>query len=142
MKLEFPAQAWPKLKAALQHIADHPAEFYMPDYILREYWATDSTIRLVEWTTGHKFPECGTVACLAGHIVLQSDPDTDLINARRAIRVLGIDVETYEYSGEFVDEVAEALRQTFVETDIRTYRELCAKLTREFVFPEPLPEPT
>jgi hypothetical protein len=146
-KLTFPAESWPLMRRALQHIAGHPDEFYMGAYVMRTVgggWDQEA----VERNLGHPLPECGTVACLAGRIQLESgEPlDSDSFGARGALLALGLHVPVdfcaFSYDPFSVDPVPRALIDVFTETWIRTYAELREALEARFTFPEPLPEPS
>jgi hypothetical protein len=131
-RIAFPEHAWPLLRKALEHIAAHPDEFYMG------YWwvgleHTNEVAEVVA-TTGLPFPECGTAACLAGHICLEAgvDPVSEGIGGGRALRLLGL---------PDLSPAGLALRDVFSMTEIASYAELRVELASRFTFPEPLPEP-
>ncbi|GAB3251806.1 hypothetical protein [Kineosporia babensis] len=114
MTIAFPKHAWPLLKKALQHIADHPSEFDMSDWLIVD-------------------AHCGTTACLAGRITLIDNPDfTGKPDDEAACGAMGIDPWSPE---------GRALDNTFYQTEIETYEELCENLLADFTFPEPLPQP-
>jgi hypothetical protein len=137
-RIPFPAESWPLLRKALEHIAAHPDEFYMRDWVLQipehvEPRSNDAYRKaLVENRTGLPFPKCGTVACLAGHIVLASGGKTLTADDTGAFHALGLTPS----SG-----VALLLGDVFEELAICTYAELREALEDRFTFPEPLPEP-
>lgn len=114
MTIPFPAHAWPLMKQALQHIADHPSEFDMADWVARDQ-------------------HCGTTACLAGRIALIANPAEPVPNDFAACAAMGIDT----WSG-----IGAALDEVFYDTGIATYAELSEALLARFTFPEPLPTPS
>jgi hypothetical protein len=120
--IPFPAHAWPLMRSALAHIADHPEEFDMAWFVHRNH--------------------CGTTACLAGRIALIHNPKTDYASSFSAMRALGISNEYDDYLQMWDDPVAGALDEVFQAVDIATYEELTAALLARFTFPEPLPVPS
>ena len=143
--LPFPETAWPKLRAALQHIADHPSEFYMGTYIVRlsaEHTSPDD-VRRLERMVGGTLPACGTVACLAGRITLMDDPDAVTAHTGSALMVLGLSGAILEEDDEgpikFSDPISQALHDVFLTVRIHTYAELADTLNETFTFPEALP---
>lgn len=145
-RLVFPAHAWPLFKDSLQHIADHPDEFYMGSWVSTAHTLADEgiTVEDIEKVTGHPFPACGTVACLAGRITITANPgvldhewpDVDTYSALTALGITDPDGDVV-----LTDRVAYALEGVFDMTHIRTYAELRGELESRFVFPEPLPVP-
>lgn len=137
-RIPFPDHAWPLLRKALEHIAAHPDEFHMADFIVHA--SRPDVVDGWERMTGRAMPECGTVACLAGHIQLAAGavPGVDLFSSFGAFEALGLG----RYVDESVDPVALRLFCVFHSTEtIRTYADLRTALERVFTFPEPLPEP-
>jgi hypothetical protein len=134
-RIPFPQHAWPLLRKALEHIAAHPDEFYMGDWLLY----TDrldpddendaAEIRCVTAATGLPLPACGTVACLAGRIVLLSGDET--LPDHAGGLALGLMPGSSARS---------LLEDVFDLTDIRSYAQLRRALEDRFTFPEPLPE--
>jgi hypothetical protein len=149
-KLTFPAESWPLMRRALQHIADHPDEFYMRAYVLR-VGGGGWNRKAIERELGHPVPECGTVACLAGRIQLEAGepPDGADFGSRGALLALGMDVPDDactcgcdDYALPALPDIQQALVDVFHLEEIRTYAELCEALEARFTFPEPLPEPS
>lgn len=147
-KVEFPEHAWPLMRKALEHIAGHPDEFFMQEYVITREDLTDPSWlaatgiagphpeQVITATTGHPFPECGSVACLAGHINLLADERApgSIYPDRAAVLALGIE--------DWDSPVAIRLRDVFHSIDsVRVYADLRAALERVFTFPEPLPAP-
>lgn len=149
-RVAFPETAWPLFRKALEHIAGNPDEFYMGTWIInREIIEADyadfSTVEEYTQAMGRPLPECGTAACLAGHIALAygvepsvvSDDENDrytgvydVFDDSAALRYLGIDPGT---------PTASNLREVFGMTHIDSYAALREVLEERFVFPEPLP---
>lgn len=148
MLVPFPESGLELFLKTLNYIRLHPAEFYMPSYILSlaiiaEY-AKDITIKNVESVTGLPMPHCGTVACLAGHIYLtaqdsdwkpesQDAIDGSIVESG-ALKALGIPEDDWVMRGR--------LQDVFGMVTLRTYAELKDVLERRFTFGEfTLPEP-
>jgi hypothetical protein len=145
-RIPFPEHAWPLLRKALEHIAAHPDEFYMREFRVRrdQLGTVDEdtgdeypTLNDITTWTGLSFPDCGTVACLAGHINLAAgvDPSEDVTSLHdgAALAALGLPDGTPAYRRLFT---------LFYTTNIRTYADLRAALEERFTFPESFPEPT
>ena len=137
MTIPFPEHAWPLMKAALQHIADHPEEFYMGDYILRGPEIEDERnwMARLGWPRHMPANACGTVACLAGRIDLIANPLAVDSSTESALETLGLD--PYDESS-----AAGTMAYIFDMATIRDYGELAAALLARFTFPVPLPEPS
>lgn len=137
-RIPFPEHAWPLMRKALEHIAGHPDEFYMPDWILRvsdldpDVSTDRNVLKDVILRTGRPLPQCGTVACLAGHIILAAGDTTLPENDIGALGALGI---------ERGSDAGQMLWLVFGFTSIKTYAELREALEARFTFPEPLPAP-
>lgn len=145
MTIPFPEHAWPLLKRALEHIAEHPGSFYMPSWVVRlgdEASPLRGTEMAEEVTkvTGLPLPACGTVACLAGWVVLL-DGSAYEPNDETALLVLGLSTDWNYVDGDrlYRDPISQALTEVFVDESISSYAELAEALTDVFDFPEPLP---
>ncbi|GAB6901989.1 hypothetical protein [Kineosporia succinea] len=144
MTIPFPAHAWPLLRAALQHIADHPEEFWMqqfttsPEYV-KELRGVDSC-----WLPAQLPPPgaCGTIACLGGRIALIHDPSTVHVTSFTVMRALGLPDIFDDYHERWEDETSQALDDVFQDMDIDSYPDLKNALLARFTFPEPLPSPS
>lgn len=133
-RIPFPEGAFPLLRKALERIAAHPEEFYMPSWIVTDDPLEDEDNReAVEHRTGRPF--CGTAACLAGHIQLAAGHSArDIMLSfhvgKEALESLGIDRESR--AGVRLDDL-------FDRVEIRDYDGLCDALHDDFTFPDALP---
>lgn len=143
-RIPFPDHAWPLMKRALEHIAEHPGSFYMPAWVIRlddfHHETRAAMKQQITAVTGQPIPACGTVACLAGWITLLDHEDR-YPNDVSALEVLGLptDWEVQDGFHFFRDDASRALAEVFEADEVRTYADLCVELQDRFSFPEPLP---
>lgn len=135
--IPFPEHAWPLFRKALEHIAQHPDEFYMKFFTVVRGKDHPNLMGQVETRTQLPFPQCGTAACLAGHISMAAghDPSVESVSASMALEDLGLG----DTGGG--NQVVNRLVDIFGLVNLRTYSELRDVLMGAFTFPEPLPEP-
>lgn len=148
-KLSWPESAnFELLINTLEYIRLHPAEFYMPAWIvsipLSEDYMRESYTNSITGFTGLPLPHCGTVACFAGHLYMTAKPEDwkltryELDNSHRfeigALEALGLD----PWAGG-METVEGRLKTIFGMVDMKTYEELKGVLEENFTFPTPLP---
>jgi hypothetical protein len=141
MTIPFPAHAWPLMRSALRHIADHEDQFWMGAFIQGADDALTDFTSAGFLTVCPPRPACGTVACLAGRLVLIDRPHLiSLAHTDPDIAFESLAFESLRIDGGDYRAVRRSLLDVFMSQNIANYGELRASLLARFTFPEPLPE--